>query len=99
MTEIGPGDIVVCVGAEETRLRAPSLAVLVDGARYRVREAETGYDQEAQKETPVVTLAGIVNNKGVRGCREYAYCLSWFRPLRKSDSEIFHKMIKLKETA
>lgn len=87
MTDIGPGDIVVCVDAVTTH--NPSRMPLQEGQRYQVeRIARSG-------------LGLFINCLGwCNECqRRHSFYVSRFRPLHKSDSEIFHKMIKLKETA
>ncbi len=93
MNDIGPGDIVVCVDASNL----PDMPSLVEDWRYRIRWAGLGHYRG--KLPWGVRLHGVSGpiSEGL----ERAYLASRFRPLRKSDSEIFRKMIRLpeKETA
>lgn len=91
MTDIGPGDIVICIDANPDR---SACAPLTEGARYRIRFADDARHNGGLE--PGVWLEGIISRMGPFG-REVFYRASRFRPLRKSDSEIFREMIKIPE--
>lgn len=96
MTDIGPGDIVICVDASGIR----HVAQLIEGARYVVRGVWG--DGRVYPSSPYpnsrtgVCLVGVINPFTIFG-EEKGYCVERFRPLRKSDSKIFREMIKLPE--
>lgn len=94
MTDIGPGDIVICVDAIASGPGRKT--TLVEGSRYVVEQIfPSGMTPHGP--CTALTLRGIRNPKHVRYAREAGYDIQRFRPLRKSDSEIFREMIKLPE--
>ena len=91
MTDIGPGDIVVYIAAKDARRE--ELVVLIQDARYRIRKVGPGLDRGTNETVPTALLEGVLNPRSKSA--EWGYRLDWFRPLRKSDSEEFRKMVKL----
>lgn len=67
---------------------------LVKGARYRIRKVIPDACHRLLGRNPGVCLYGMHHPIAPSG-NEYNYAIQRFRPLRKSDSEIFREMIKL----
>lgn len=86
MTDIGPGDVVVCVDASGL---PPVVTQLNEGARYIVAWIGEG---EGYSSDLTVLLDGIVDRDEAGNFWGYLACR--FRPLNDGDSEQFREMIR-----
>lgn len=87
MTDIGPGDLVVCV--DDSQGSDPVITYPVRGMIYTVRELDhTPGD-------PAIYLCEIVNplRHYLQGYCEAAFLLRRFRPIRKPSIEILRKAV------